>query len=101
MDTSIDGPEQPIHLVIGRQRRLVELQALAVLHIDAVEAERVDVDVQIQRSAEALNDRHRPAPALVRTRVSGAASQNTSTARTKTQETARHSAWSHASTYRS
>jgi hypothetical protein len=61
MHTPIDRPDQPVHLVIGRQHRLVEAQDPVLLDIDAVEHERMDVDVQIQRGAEALNDRHGPA----------------------------------------
>ena len=61
MDTPVDCLEQPVHLVIGRRQRLVESQDPALLDIDAVEHERMHVDVQIQGSAEALNDRHGPA----------------------------------------
>ena len=41
METPIDGPEQPVHLLIGRWHRLVEQQAPAVLDRDAVEHERM------------------------------------------------------------
>jgi hypothetical protein len=42
----------------------VEPEAPAVLDIDAVEHERVDLDVQIQGGAGALNDRYGPAAPL-------------------------------------
>jgi hypothetical protein len=58
MDTPIDRREQPVHLIIGGRHRLVEPQDPALLDIDAVEHERVDVDVQIQRGAAASE--HRP-----------------------------------------
>ena len=38
----------------------MELQDPTVLDIDAIEHERMDVDVQVQSGAEALNDRHGP-----------------------------------------
>ena len=84
MDTPIDGPEQSIHLLIGWRHRLVEPQDPALLDIDAVEHERMDVDVQIQGGAEALNDRHGPPRPTGTPACRARRGRNPSTARTKT-----------------
>ena len=73
METPIDGSEQPVHLLIGRWHRLVDQQAPAVLDRDAVEHERMDVDIQIQGSAETLNDRYGPAASTGHVGLAGSA----------------------------
>lgn len=50
------GP--PVQFIIDRRRRLVEPQEPALLDVDAIEHEGMEMDVQIQRGAEALNDHH-------------------------------------------
>jgi hypothetical protein len=51
----------------------VEPQTPALLDIDAVEHERMDVDVQIQGGAEALNDRYGPAAPIGHAGLAGLA----------------------------
>lgn len=75
MYAPIDGLEQPMHLLIGRRDRLVEPRNPALLGVDAVEHERMDVHIQIQRGAETLDDGHRSATAVARARLPRAASE--------------------------
>jgi hypothetical protein len=64
MNAPVDGRKQAVQFLIGRWRRPVKTQRPAlVFDIHAVEHERVDVHIQIQRRAEALDDRHGPAAA--------------------------------------
>lgn len=56
--------QQPGHLRIGGSRRGMKLQAVVRRGNEhAVECKRVEVDVQVERPAEALDDRQAAAPA--------------------------------------
>jgi hypothetical protein len=61
LEAPIDGAEHPVHLVVGRWIARVKAQRRALLDIHLVQDERMHVDVQVQRGAKALDDRHRPA----------------------------------------
>ncbi len=58
MDRLLGTIDRRVHRLLARRGVLDDP---AVLDIDAVEDKRMDVDVQIQRGSEALNDRHCPA----------------------------------------
>jgi hypothetical protein len=59
-----DPHEQDADLFIGRRREGSETKrvTLAFAEEDAVEEQRVEMDVQIQSAAKALDDGHRPGP---------------------------------------
>src|SRR5207249_641107 len=65
LDAPVDGGEQPRHLPVARQLGGVELEApVFSLGEDAVQQEGVEVDVQLEATAEALDHRHGAAPPI-------------------------------------
>ena len=93
LDAPVDHLDQAVHLFVDRRRGGEKAQpASAVLHIDTVEHERMDVDVQIGAAPKRWMTATAPprppsAPACRARRRS-----EPSTARTKTPATARHNA---------
>lgn len=53
--TAGDGPENLLQLGPGRWRYPPELQPVMVPEVDAIQYQQVEVDVQVQRAAEALD----------------------------------------------
>ena len=60
LDAAGGGPRDPVDLgVVGRRQRTESQAVVRIEH--AVEHERVEVDVEVDRAAEALDERDRPA----------------------------------------
>jgi hypothetical protein len=88
-----DPHEQDADLFIGRRREGSETKrvTLAFAEEDAVEEQRVEMDVQIQSAAKALDDGHRPdRPSRIQCRRARCR-WNPSSTRTDTPSTARAS----------
>jgi hypothetical protein len=93
LDAPVDRLDQAVHLLIRRRRGSEKAQpAPAVLHIDTVEHERMDVDVQIQRRAETLDDGHGPTATSIGPRLPRPAPQRAQHRAHEDATTARHNA---------
>ena len=58
-ESASHAPDHAPHVVVGRRRSGVEVQrTVGVADEDAVEHERVEVDVEIERPPEPLHARH-------------------------------------------
>ena len=69
---AVDRGEQPGHLLVARRLGRVKLErAIGALGEDAVQKEGVEMDVQLKAAPEALDHRHRAAPATAHARTAG------------------------------